>query len=351
MGVREFAQDMGAQNLALRLVAATDPKGFAEYRAQSEGLSQRQKAALRSVAGVVAFGGLLDHRGQRGRQDRQGAAAGRAAGLRPADAGLRDRGAAGAAVGGRHRRRRRGHPGALHPQLPRHRGAKTEEVSSAAEVFDLLAKNGATAELQQALFRDASRGLLYHVHACDPRTAGQMLDTAVPAEQRAAFARELNLPEAERFNFVNGFVGDAGAPGNIAEELLGQDHRPRLADRRAAMTAVQLAVAGRTTPDDGSAKPGFLRWNNEQLMRLVFVNRDGSAAQFAAMEVAGCHGAAGAVDALALRLRTAGRRLPCAGCAPPKVDTAAPARPPAKSTRPARPARPAKPPVTPPKKP
>ena len=346
MGVREFAQDMGAQNLALRLVAATDPKAFAEYRAQSEGLSQRQKAAVRSVAGVVAFGGLLATVGGEIAKIGKEQPLAELLAFGPLMLAFVTevppvlQSVGGIVVGGMDTLVRSTRTFRVSV------GAKTEEVGNAAEVFDRLAKNGATAELQRALFRDASRGLLHHVHACDPRTAGQMLDTAVPAEQRTAFARELQLPEAERFNFVNGFVGGAGMPGNLAEELLGQDHRPRLADRRPAMTAVQLAVAGRSAPDDGSAKPGFLRWNNEQLMRLVFVNRDGSAAQFAALEIQGVTvrpvpsmQSLYAYEQLADACR--------AQFAPPKVQTSAPARP-APATRPARP--PAAP-ATPPKKP
>lgn len=341
-GVGGFVKDMGAQTLALRLVAATDPRAFAEYKAQSEGLTKRQAAALRTVAGVVAFGGLLTSFGSEFAKMGKDKPFGEILALGPlalafvteappvfqsAFAVLSE--GAGSLV-----------------KTPRSFrvtvGARTDEVAGAAAVFDLLAKNSAAPELQKALFRDAGRGLLQFVHQCDSATAAQMLDAAVPPAQRNAFAKEMAQPEVERFSFVNAF---AAGPARIAEELLGQDHRPRLADRRAAMAAVQFAVAGQGAANDNAGAPGYLKWNNDQLMKLVFSNRDGSAAQFAAMEIAGVTvrpvpsmQAIYAYESLADACR--GQTLPAAA---PVAPAAVPARKPAPPPKPpAKPATPAK---------
>lgn len=282
-GVGGFAKDMGAQTLALRLVAATDPKAFAEYKAQSEGLTNRQRALLRTVGGVVAFGGLLTSVGAEFAKMGKEQPFAEMIALGPlALAFLTEvppvfQSAFAVVSEG---------AGSLVKTTRNFRvtvGARTDEVGSAADVFALLARNGAAPELQAALFRDDGYGLLNRVHTCDAGTAAQMLDSAVPGELRSSFAKESAQAEPERFSFVNGFAANPA----LAPELLARDHRPRLADRKPSMTAIQLAVAGRGPADDNAARPGYLKWNNDQLLRLVFANRDENAARYAMLEING----------------------------------------------------------------
>lgn len=276
----DFVHDMGAQNLALRLVAATDTKAFAEYKAQSQAATKRQTAALRTLAGVSAFGGLLTLTG------RELAKMGKEQPI----AELLAFGPLGfnfitelptaltsvAKIG----------TSAANDLLSAGKAfrvtvdGKTEEVGSASAVFETLARTGDLPELQRALFRNDGRGLLFAVNKCDPVTAAQMLDSATTGELRQAFARETRQPTVENFSFVDAFTPGEGAQTDLATELLSRDHRPRL-DREPAMARVQTGVAG---SDDGG-KPGFLGWNKPQLLRMLFVSREGSAAQYAMLEV------------------------------------------------------------------
>src|SRR5882762_2921788 len=56
--LREFANDLGMQNLAIKFLQHRDPTAYAEYRAQRSGVMGRSRAYLRTTSGVAAFGGF-----------------------------------------------------------------------------------------------------------------------------------------------------------------------------------------------------------------------------------------------------------------------------------------------------
>ncbi|RZS57123.1 hypothetical protein [Sphaerotilus mobilis] len=289
-GVAGFVKDMGAQTMALRLVAATDPKTYEDYKAQSDGLTKRQAAAMRTVAGVVAFGGLLTNFSSEFVKIGKQKSVAEILALGPLAAAFISevppvfQSAYQVATEG---------AGVLlksHKHFKVTTLDKTVEVAGASEVFELIKLNGATPEFQSALFRDDGFGVLQRVHFCDAKAAIQMVDAAVPSQGQAEFAKEMALENPSQFSFVNVETIKA----DIVPELLGKDHRPRLNDRNPAMARVQQVVAGpsglpATTAAAATAEPGpgYLKWNNEQVLRLVFANRDANAAKYAAMEFNG----------------------------------------------------------------
>jgi hypothetical protein len=279
LSVAEFSSDMGAQQLALDYMAAVNPKAFRQYQAQSEGLSKRTQATLRVVTGSAAFGAMLAVYGKEL--------------SKLADAAWPE-----LVVNG---------PLALAfatevPPLLWHGGSvwakllpawggrdkyrvtvdgKTREVSDADAIFDALDAQGAATEWRRALFRDRGRGLLHAVYRCDPPVAAGMLDAAVPSEARMAFARATQLPDAEHFSFVNAFDGSAGARGrSMPERLLARDHRSRTDDATLAYAELQRRVA------EGQP-PGYREWDDDQMLRLIFSNRESASARYAMLEVKG----------------------------------------------------------------
>ena len=54
--LRDFANDLGMQNLAIKFLQHRDPTAYAEYRAQRTGVMGRSRAYLRTTSGVAAFG-------------------------------------------------------------------------------------------------------------------------------------------------------------------------------------------------------------------------------------------------------------------------------------------------------
>ncbi|MBP6903379.1 MAG: hypothetical protein KBC73_25045 [Burkholderiaceae bacterium] len=286
-GVAGFAKDMGAQTKALQLVALTDPKAFADYSAQSEGLTRRQTAALRTVAGVTAFGGLLvvfGHELSKLGKDQPVAeflllgplvlaAAREVPPVLEAAYGALSAGFSQLAKPST----------SFRVELT---DGKTQEVAKASEVFELIQRHNASRELQRAMFRDAGRGLLQQVYQCNAPMTARMLDSAVPYEHRHQLASELRQNEPESFSFVNALADERNS---LASDLLGQDHRPRLADRKLALARVQAVVGGLPDAqgDDGIAAPGYLKWNNEELLSLLFANRDGLAARYATLQIEG----------------------------------------------------------------
>ena len=278
----EFVNDLGAQNMALRWVAATDPRSFADYKARSEGLTRRQAAAVRAASGTVAFGAMLAQFGREVVRMAKGESLPELLALGPLALTFATETPpvleATLAVVGEGVSSLTKRTGAFRVVS----NGKTEEVESAAAVYRLLERQGALDEWRQALFRDAGRGIVQSVYGCDAKTTAQMLDAAVPRDLRGRLAKELQVADADEFSFVASL--DAPGSRELMNELLSRDHRPRLAERRASLAAAQWAVAGRE-PVDGEGRPGYQQWNNDQLLRLVFVNRDGNAAQFASMEM------------------------------------------------------------------
>jgi hypothetical protein len=283
--VNEFVQDMGAQNLALRFMALTQPAQFAQYRLQSQGLTRRQAAALRSITGVVAYGAMLGQFGREVVRLGQSQSIQEVVALGPLAAQF----AMDAPTVVEAAFRVASHGVVLATRTApafrvRHANG-TEEVRDAAAVFALLDTHGVGTHWRNALFRDQGKGLVQAVYGCDARATGQMLDVAVSRERRMAFARELRLQEPDTFSFAATLENNPQLRAPI-EELLADDHRPRTGQRRQVMAAAQWDITGH--PDNAAEnRPGYLRWNNDQLFRLVFSSKDGVAAQLAALEFNG----------------------------------------------------------------
>ncbi len=272
MSVKEFANDMGAQNLAMRFLQKSDPAAYADYKARSDGTLSSTRGYIGTTAGGAAFAGLLVAFVQQSMgtlRDRQGlemlgafpvallffkelppvveaAWAAGAAGIVevPMKSGKRFRVFAA-------------------------EGAKPEELGHAAEVFAAMKKQGEAEQLfTRALFRGTGDGMLYKLYGCDRGEAGRVLDVAVPADERIKFAKAYIGGDVERFSFLNAFTapGDNPREQRLGEDLLRDDQR--ITANRVEVGEMQRLVAG-----------GYGRFGDEQLMRMIFANREGVAAQ------------------------------------------------------------------------
>lgn len=280
LSLAEFSRDMGAQNLALRYLSSVDPEAFRDYSAQAEGLSRRQQALLRILLGTGAFGGVLVGYGNEVvklslAEFGEIVAMGPLALAFVTEAIPVFQYAAAAWTHG---------TGALLKPTKTYRvtaGDQTVEVSDAEDVFKLVARHGALPELQRGIFRDASRGLLLTVYHCDRGEAGRMLDIAAPQDHRTRFANAVRLADADTFAFVNAFQAppERRAEARLAEVVLATDQRRRTDQSTLAYAELQKVVA------DGQ-RPGFMAWNDDQLLRLIFASRE-SEPQYATLEVGG----------------------------------------------------------------
>lgn len=268
--LRDFAEDLGMQNLAIKFLQHSDPARYQDYQAKSAGLVNRTHAYLRTAAGVAAFGGFsvvfVQEIGKTV-HDKSIAQAFRVlpfAGeflskalplmtlsadtlytgviLEPARAANRFR-------------------------LARSGGAEVD-VRGATEVFDAIQKSGDLQLFSDALYRDHTPGFVYHVYFCDRAEAGRIIDTTVPDQDRKQFAEDyLNLPSGSGFRFTKALADDeALPPTRLAEPLLGRDQRS-IADSVKIGQVQTVSVAHyRDIKDD-------------QLMRLILANSEGPYAQ------------------------------------------------------------------------
>lgn len=270
MSLQAFSNDLGAQNLALRYLASTDATAYADYRARSGRMLASTRGYLRTVAGTAAFAGLLVAYSQQVVAATQGRPLGEVLTIMPL--GLLFAKEAAAVIPDAFKAAGQGLDSFV--RLPqRFRvvvGDKEEAVSKSADVFARIGQNGAEPLLQQALFRTGSPGLVYRMYQCDPVEAGKLMDAAMPVDERVRFAREAQLGDGTGFSFVNAFTGTP-AEQRIGESLLQRDHRQRTSDLHLAQP--QKVVAGDVAVNGGS----FRQWNDDQLLRLIFVNREGNA--------------------------------------------------------------------------
>jgi hypothetical protein len=272
MSLADFSADLGAQNLALKYLRRRDPAAFEDYRARSGHAVKATQGYVRTAAGTLAFGALLAEFGQETAAALRGKQAAEMLALLPfAFEFLTET------------------PKLV--QLVYEAGAKgvfevpfkstqrfrivddagaSEALPDAAAVFAALKKRDAEPVLKEALFRNGNPGLLHRLYLCDRTEAGRLLDVAVPVDEREQFAgRYLGSP-VPRFSFANTFEtpGSTRQEQELGDELLRLDHRERSADPTRALADVQK-----------QAGVQYVRWTNEQLMRLVFANREGAAAQ------------------------------------------------------------------------
>jgi hypothetical protein len=154
------------------------------------------------------------------------------------------------------------------------------ELPGAREVFAELAKRQVEPVLRGALFRNGAPGLLQQLHTCSPGEAGRLLDSAVPPEQRDAFAREfLGAAVAPRFSFGDLFErADADRSPRereLVSKLLAGDYSELVPEGLRPFSALQQGITG----------GGYRRWSDDQLTRLVFINRESVQARDATLEL------------------------------------------------------------------
>jgi hypothetical protein len=279
MPLADFAQDVGAQNVALGYLARTDPSAFAAYRAESQGLVGRTRGAVRLAGGVTAFGVVLAVFAEQVAAEARSSQGPDLGPLLPlmAEFGRQALPAMKAAAGaGGAGFRSAGSSGRIFRVLDA-AGAGVE-LSSSRDVYAELRKRRADDTLRQALFRNGASGLLHRLYLCSPAEAGRLLDTALPAAERAGFARSHLALNVSDFSFANSFDGPPEQrpvrERELGDALLRADHRERTAADTRAFAPLQRAVAA----------SGFERWNDDQLLRLIFSNREGLA-QHATLEL------------------------------------------------------------------
>ena len=269
MPVKDFANDLGAQNLALRYLRRSDPAAWTEYKSRSDGALSSTKGYIRSTAGVTAFAALLatfGHETMGAVRKKKGAEILLALPfawefVKEVPPLLKVSWQVGAA-------------GIVELPMKASRrfrvgeGESAEELKGAAEVFAALKKRNAEPLLSESLFRTGADGLLYKLYRCDKSEVGRMLDVAVPMAEREKFASEHALRDVARFSFANAFNAPAASvrEQELGDELLRKDHRER--SESPALGEVQRA-----------ATRGYAHWNNDQLLRLILANREGEAAQ------------------------------------------------------------------------
>jgi len=283
MSLAQFSSDMGVQQLALNHLKKSDPQAWQDYSRKSGHAVKGTQGIVKTLTGVAAFGGMAAYVGRdvvSMARKRQYVDLVQLAPLLTSfsteAAPLLSYSASAAYTGVEV---------ALKP-TKRYRvqsGESSEEVGSAADLFALLHKLGIDPALQAALFRDDHPGLLYRLYQCDATEAGQMLDAAVEPSLRDKFFADYRVGPQSEATFAKSLGRKTGASSSLGEDLLQRDHRERTDARSRPIADVQKVVAG---AGDGAAAPGFRNWGDEQILRLIFVNREGSA-QHAALQLGG----------------------------------------------------------------
>ena len=280
MTVAQFSKDLAAQNLALGYLQKANPQQFAGYRSEADDVVRRTKAYLRTMTGIAAFGALtvsFTHSVAEIAREKQAASLLQSLPLMKdfiiAAAPLAPM-AIETAVKGVDLST--GQSGGFIASIFNRKKAflfvdagKPQELVDAKDVFTAMKKSPDPTELfKGALFRNDAPGMLLRVGECDRVEAGRMFDASVPSSDREAFARSYfgsaGAEKADGFSFVNAF-DDASEQG-LALRLLGEDHRLRSTDQTLALSKIQQKVSDR-----------YDEWGNAQLMRLIFVNREGQA--------------------------------------------------------------------------
>jgi hypothetical protein len=273
MTLSEFVDDMDAQTLALRYLRGVNPQAFEGYAVQRDKVVAKTNAVLKAVSGVGAFAGFsalfadsaLEQLRKRGAESALFTTAPVFLTFLKATVPVVQRAGSVAANGVPF-------PSLLarHDLFSVRRAGQAEQAArSASEVFQAVHDAGATDLFTGVFFREDGMGWLNGVHRCDATEAGRLVDAAVPRADRSTFATKYFGPAAQGFageyTFVNAFtspsLGDREA--RLADQLLGRDHSKHTTDP--ALTAVQRGV-----------RSNYAQWSNQQLLRLIFANRDAS---------------------------------------------------------------------------
>lgn len=267
---REFADDLGMQNLAVKFLQRTDPQQYASYVVQRNDLVHRTRAYVRTLSGVAAFGAFSALFTREIIQASKGKSTAEIFASLPfvadylKEAGPLIRLSANTLYTGI----------VLEPEKAQltyrlGQGAHQTDVRRSKDVFDALNTTGDAHLLTDALFRSETPGFIYRVYLCDRSEAGHLIDQAVPDSVREQFAESyLDQPSGTGFLFANALADDSGAAKgrNLAEQLLSSDQR--VSADSVPIGEVQKATAG-----------GYAQWDNSQLTRLILANSEGTYAQ------------------------------------------------------------------------
>jgi hypothetical protein len=266
--LRDFANDLGMQNLALQFLRHSDPKAYADFRAQTDGVVGRSRAYLRTMTSIAAFGGFTALFTQDVVSTTRDKDLGETLAVMPfafqfaKEAGPLVKLSVQTLFTGV----------VLEPSRFSHnyrlaRGAQMTELRHAKNVFDSINGSDEGRFLADALFRNGAPGLIYRVYLCDPTEAGHLLDKAVPGKDRRQFAESyLHASDSGGFLFANALSEETAGAGKLAEPLLTRDQRARASD-------VPIGEVQRLTAEK------YSDWDDSQLMRLVVSNSEGSYAQ------------------------------------------------------------------------
>ena len=266
--LRDFSNDLGMQNLALQFLRHSDPKAYADFRAQTDGVVGRSRAYLRTMTGIAAFGGFTAVFTQDVVSTTRDKDLGETLAVMPF--ALQFAKEAGHLVKLSVQTLFTGV--VLEPTRFSHnyrlaRGTQVAELRHAKNVFDSINGSGEGRLLAEALFRNGAPGLIYRVYLCDPAEAGHMIDKALPGKDRRQFAESyLHASDPGGFLFANALSDETAGAGKLAEPLLSRDQRTR-------GSAVPVGEVQRLTAEK------YSEWDDSQLMRLVVSNSEGSYAQ------------------------------------------------------------------------
>jgi hypothetical protein len=268
--LREFANDLGMQNLAIKFMQHRDPTAYAEYRAEQQALVGRSRAYLRATSGVAAFGAFSVAFMQeiaKTAQDKnmyQIFAALPFAGDYIKEAVPLIKLSSDALYMGLV-----AEPGALKHHYRLVQREKSVDVNDADAVFGALDRSKEAVYFSDALFRNETPGFIYHVYLCDHSAAGDLIDRTVKMENRKSFAEQyLQLPDGTGFSFADALNDDVKTPTEqkLAEPLLSRDHR--INAEAVAIGEVQRQTAA-----------SYTKWKTTELTRLILANSQGLYAQ------------------------------------------------------------------------
>lgn len=276
-----FVNDIAAQNLAIRFLRERDPSAYADYSARRDGTLKRTKGFLYTAGGAAAIGGLAALFVREVRKAAEEVPSKQLVPLVPLIGEFVNESfslvrlaadTTGSAFSSAVQSGQRFRIVTAGGELP---------ARDAAAVFEAFKGKDAERLLSESLFRNGSPGLLQRVHTCDRAEAGRMIDSVVDRRERERFAGAYfgsNRP-SDSFQFVNAFAPlpldddaadeakqSAGRLHELGDRLLRADYRGERDEAVMPLGALQERVAANAT-----------KWNTEQLMRLIFANREGAA--------------------------------------------------------------------------
>jgi hypothetical protein len=266
----EVADDLGMQNLSIQLMERRDPGGYAQYREAAKGLIGRSHDYLRATTDVAAFGAFSLAFMQeivKTAQDKnmnQVFAKLPFAGDYIKESVPLIRLSSEAPFTGLV-----AEPNSLKHHYRLTQGQKSVDVKDADAVFGALNRSKQAIYFSEALFRNETPGLIYHLYLCEPSAAGAMIDHVVKPELRKSFAEQyLRLPDGSTFSFADALNDDVKTPSGqkLAELLLSKDYR--IGTEAPAIGEVQRQTVA-----------AYAKWNTTDLTRLVLANSQGVYAQ------------------------------------------------------------------------